>query len=538
MRLRFLTDLRLKPSLRQITSWTIIALAALAVCVTFGQVSPAAAVLAQSASEIKLELIPASVELPVKGESEVQLVLRNHTENTLEGVRLDWFTNTNVSITPLDAQDVKLIAPRSESVWRLKLKHGEEGLVSGKINFRISYGLQAGNTASVAQVVFGSLEVKGREADAVEKMAEVVVKTSITSLNEQHPGRVYLVINNKSDQEIRIGKLSSSGPTFIQIEPELTGIQKVAPHDSLGLPVNIRVTDAVDPGKQLVLFRIPIEWGTGEQLQSASLVASQEFNIGVFGESEILTALGIPSFLILPGFLMLISYRMFSNLGREKKREEESSLKIGTSPQFWMIAITLSIFMALLYPAITGLVGGVRRNYLGSYGLNDVVRVWFISIIFGALACGVVYSFRRLQARYYTPSENDNPIKIIKKLRWQRLSIHLPTVEVKRGQENMSVFRIQARKGNQKTFWVAPYIDLSWREGVDSNFKGNVALQMERGKSISDLIDSLEQEDKLTLQWDKTGIITQPYFISEDEFTGIEAGEQPIIRIKEEEEDA
>jgi hypothetical protein len=524
-----LTDLHSEKTPQRFTTKIMATLLAVMAILTLAQMLSVGEALAQT-PEVKLEAVPESMELPAKGDAEVQVVVRNPTEDMLDGIKLSWFTSTNLNITVLESQDGKPVAPKTEAVWILKLSHGDEGLVSGKIHFRVNYGVKATKGVSGVRVAFGTLEVKGREADAIEKVAQVEVKTSITSLNETRKGKIYLVVTNKSEQEIRLGTVSSNNPTFIKVESDLKDVQKIAPHSSRSLPINVELTDTVESGKHLVVFQVPVEWGTKERLQKATLVAQQELTTGVFGESEILTALGVPSFLILPGVLMIITYAMLSRFGDAKTGDDDSLLKIGANPQFWVIAITLSIFMALLYPAITGLLYKVRRNYIGAYGLKDVVNIWFISILIGVVARGLVYAYKMLVAMYYTPSENDSPIKILRKLRWQKLGIILPRVKVKIGQTEVAVFRIQERKGNQKTFWVAPYINMTWQNAADDTFKAAVDTQMERGRKISDLIALLKQKDKVNLQWDKTGVIGAPHYTSEAEFIEGEQGEQSIIK--------
>ena len=71
---------------------------------------------------------------------------------------------------------------------------------------------------------------------------------------------------------------------------------QIEPRDSAYVPVDIKVTDTVRPGKHLLIFQVPIEWGLNEHLRKANVIAQQQFEVGILGESDLLTALGLPSF--------------------------------------------------------------------------------------------------------------------------------------------------------------------------------------------------------------------------------------------------
>jgi hypothetical protein len=455
-----------------------------------------------------VELTPATLDLPAKGEAQTQLVLRNKSNGELQNIKLDWFTGTGAIIKTDESKELDKLSPQAEKYWTLRLSQDSNGLIPGNIYFRVSYNT-AGATG-VPRVLFATLITNSRQSDEVSKVVEVVPQTASTQLNEQRSGQVFLVISNKSNLPIRVGRISTSGPGFIGGAPDMTGIAvdpqgfvKIEARDSLSVPVQIKVTDVVRPGKHLLIFQVPVEWGANEQMQKANVIAKQEFDVGILGESELLTALGLPSFLILPGFLILVTFRLLNKGGKG----EESMLKNATNPALWIGAITLSGVMAFLYPLGTKLLGGVSRNYLIGYGLGDVIRVWIASIITGLLAWMVWQLLGWLRRRLFLPATTDTPRQLLWKLFWHGLGVSLYKMTVKiNGVDCDNAFLLEKRRDNQETFWVGPYINITFAPGkATPEFKARVAAQLESEGSalkLARLIKEGEAKGMLQATWD------------------------------------
>jgi hypothetical protein len=280
---------------------------------------------------------------------------------------------------------------------------------------------------------------------------------------------------------------------------------QIEARDSAYVPVEIKVIDAVRPGKHLLLFQTPIEWGPTENRQRANVIAQQEFDVGILGESELLTALGLPSFLILPGFLMIVVYGLLD----KRAVMSDSILKNATNAPLWIGAITLSGVMAFLYPLGTSLLSGVKRDYLISYGLGDIIRVWIASILLGVVAWLFVQWIKRLVRYLFKPSINDKPERLLKKLSWQGLKLELPKFSVN-GKE---VFLLQPLRENQETYWVGPYINIQWLsveerlKAEQATFKNRVSEQLDGDKprTLAKSIEEGKRKKFLTADWDTTG---------------------------------
>jgi len=455
---------------------------------------------------IKLEVTPATIELPAKGEAQAQVVLRNKSQSALQNVKLDWFSGTQADIKADEPTELASLASQADSYWTLHVDQRTNGLIPGNVYLRVKYN--TAGTSGVSQVLYATLAVNSRQTDEVSKVVEVVPRTSSTQLNEQRPGQVFLVITNKGNLPITLGQITSSGPGFISGTPDMSKLppnRQIEARDSAYVPVEIKVIDAVRPGKHLLLFQTPIEWGPTENRQRANVIAQQEFDVGILGESELLTALGLPSFLILPGFLMIVVYGLLD----KRAVMSDSILKNATNAPLWIGAITLSGVMAFLYPVGTRLLSGVKRDYLISYGLGDIIRVWIASILLGVVAWLFVQWIKRLVRYMFKPSIKDKPERLLKKLSWQGLKLELPKFSVN-GKE---VFLLQPLRENQETYWVGPYINIQWLsveerlKAEQTTFKERVSKQLD-GDKPRDLAKSIEEGKRkqfLTADWEKAG---------------------------------
>jgi hypothetical protein len=186
-------------------------------------------------------------------------------------------------------------------------------------------------------------------------------------------------MTNKSIGDIQVTNIFPSSPSFIcftqdkctqEFKTEKIPLNlKLSPHQTSIIPIKITTSDRVPPGKHFLVFDVHFAWSEdGKQL--GNIIVTQEVKVGVLGESEILTVLGLPSFLILPGFLMLVTIRLLWNLGIVKSPEPIGEFPLQVEkPDFWVVSITISGIVAVLYPLFT------KRNYLDSYGLKDIIVI-------------------------------------------------------------------------------------------------------------------------------------------------------------------
>jgi hypothetical protein len=274
------------------------------------------------------------------------------------------------------------------------------------------------------------------------------------------------------------------------------------------------VADRVQPGEHLLLFQVDLAWERNGRRQTGSLTATQTVMLGVPGVSDILQVLGVPSFFLLPGFLMVAG---FIFLWTRIWPRRAALLEIKT-PDYWLVAILLSLVATALYPYVTG-----GRDYLESYGLRDIFAVWFIALVLTGTAWVVVSTGMR---RWLVPTTDDQPDAIVRKLAIRyRLrpvlhqAVRYPPQQVQVTQDSTTsqAFQIAPDSFDPNDHWVVPVIRLRWTEKalaaapeVRSRIKAALA-QAEQTGNPGEVRKVLQDHRQYVVTiWGAHGTITRP----------------------------
>jgi hypothetical protein len=156
---------------------------------------------------------------------------------------------------------------------------------------------------------------------------------------------------------------------------------KLASGEAVPIPIEI-LAKGVTPGNRKIALESNLRWNDRGCSYSATIVTPQDLTVGIFGQSDILTALGIPSLLLLPGFLIMGMVAVMWKAGvRFGSATVEFPYQL-KSPEFWLFAVSLS-FLAVLTGRYV-----FDRPYLNIYGLADLMWLWFLSVLLGGLVFG------------------------------------------------------------------------------------------------------------------------------------------------------
>jgi hypothetical protein len=491
--------------------------------------------------EIEIEMTPASVEIGPDETVEVLVVVRNHAADELRDVQLSWFTNVGLEVQ-VEHPASNVLVPYGTLTWTLQLSHVDDQFVEGNVHLRVDYIWQGeGETDRTPCVAIASLEIGLREPQAVEKVAEITIETALESLNEHRPGIVYVVVSNITDVPIQITEISSDGPSFVSYSgPEQGQGVTLAPGEDQAFSYRVTATGPVRPGKHLLIFEVSFEWQDAGRVWTRRDLATHELEVGVFGESGILTAVGVPSFLILPGFLMFLTASM---LWRFVEPRTEFPLKV-KSAEAGLIAVTLSLLVAIMYPVVTGW-SGARRNYLEGYELTDVMWVWFGSVAIAAAGYFLVVGGRNLVVRLMeaykawakhrlVPSTGDTPITVLRKLHRQGLGLELIRVDVKIGEELQRGYLLEPKEEDQELVWIGPSIIVEWLAGVEAEIHKEVEEQLSPKGSPATLATLLEEnrvQGHLRVWWKQMGRLDGPCQV---EVANIQKYIKPTIIVEQE----
>ncbi|HLA80365.1 MAG TPA: hypothetical protein VJP78_01865 [Thermoleophilia bacterium] len=467
-----------------------------------------ARVLRLSPPELEIQVVPEALELGAGEAAAVQVVLRNTSDKSVSNLALSLINNTELEIKT-EAPSGDRLAPGEATFWVLQVTQGEGALDSGVIHLHLDYRWIDEDTGSrnpIPGVLFGTLTVTTPQVRALAEIAQVEVKSTIAAISAQKPGFIHLIVENKLDTPLQMESIAPQGPAFIMLDTPQSAIElPLAPREKRVLSIQVQPTDIVQPGKHLVVFSIDLTWREGGRMEAGTLVASHEMELGVFGESQILTLLGIPSLFLLPGFLMIVAFRML--WGRTKTEAERNTFFLKpNSTDFWFVAISLSLLVALLYPPATGLILRARRNYLEGYGLYDIFVLWFGSLLLSAGFYLAYDGLRALRARFVqlrmaktVPTTLDDPAETLRKLAHNKLNLKRERALVRVEDTEYAVFLLQNRIGGQTEFWVAPRIYIRNRNALDEGTEQEVYDLLDRGDDIEGFLDLLMH---LRLAWD------------------------------------
>jgi hypothetical protein len=447
------------------------------------------------------EVLPSSVELLPNGQpTHVLVVFRNAGETDLRDVQLSWINDEQVRISPAGPSHLASLAPHAETVWTMEFSQSGIDPVVGSVRLRIDY-----KEGSGAKIIVQSLAVKSREPILIGKYLDAKIETTLETLDTYHPGKVNLLLTNKLGRKIALN-IRANGPDFICFPsnpndcepgdvPQSAGwmrnlvnmlrraaspgmsVQPPAQSQRLGVEVEpyqthveifeVRAKERVEPGKYLLSFEITLS-PNDAQSAAQSMVKSQVVEVGVLAESTILKLLGVPSFLLMPGSLLILTVGLLSKFTPSWSRSEKGlEVLEPSSAHFWLMSITASGLMAVLFRVVFG------WWYFIRYGLADVVFVWLASVTIGAL----VYAWLHWIERQRTPTEKDDPIAVLKRLRWQRERLVLDRYTIKEDKGGQSVFGIKKRREGDKTIWVCPAIKIRL-SGLEDNLAERIRKQL------------------------------------------------------------
>jgi len=452
-----------------------------------------------------VEVIPSALSLAPHQVAQFAVVLRNPTTQTLESIALEWVKVPGLFLKVI-TPNPEALAPENDFTWMITVSRTAELAVETTANLQVGY--HAGKTARTA---FTSLVITPRAAPAVENVASLQVETALESLLEQRSGQAFLIITNKSNLPLEVGEVQTSGPAFVGFKPLVQGITHLAPLDTLKIQVEISVTQSVQPGKHLLLFEVPIVQDQYGQKQTYRLVEKLPVTVGVLGESELLKLFEIPSLLLLPGILAVITAGMWWQGFKPADQKDKFPLK-ARNEAFWVVAVSVSILIGAIYPAFSELVLGQRRNYLFGYGLMDVIWIWVMGIGSGVLyslgAAGVLVVVRRLktarlerqEARLRTdyPTTQDDPLVVLGKLPKQNLRVGLERVRLTDGQE---LFLLQPRDDRRTEYWASSGIGIRLPDDIPANIEQQLTGQLVLAGDPTILLQKIQEGSVEVRPW-------------------------------------
>ncbi len=434
---------------------------------------------------LQLETVPLALELTSCEEgSRLLVIARNSSaaERALD-LQIKTFADVPVAVKP-ESIFSKELKPGQSISWELTVTCSAT-FTTGALQVVLSGNLDHAG-GPLAQITAKPVALKLRDPQLLDSIAAIEVKSTLESLNSGEDALLNVAITNKTARPIKVSSIKPGGlKPVAQEKPDL----KFTPEEATGLtidafhteivPFTVSAQGRVKPGKQLLIFSVQLQTDRGPR----DYLVTREVTIGVLGASAVLQLLGVPSLLLLPGFLFMSSWLL---LWRQKFLRHDSN----TTPPldekssgFWLLSITLSI-------VISGVFWYFRRDFFSYYSLADLITVWLVSIGLGCAAYSGWHHYlnRREEAKY--PRKGDEPAIVLAKLQPFTDNTLLPRVNFKGGKAPAFLL-IENADGPAI---ICPQMVLTWNKHADNALQGRVQDGLEKTGSIKKVLAVLQED--------------------------------------------
>jgi hypothetical protein len=414
-----------------------------------------------TSGSLQIELAPAAIQLAAGDSTKVIFILRNDNGFAIRDLHLGYYSDLGLQVTP-ESVDASSIGPHDTLIWPLTISQEHPGRSVGKLQLWVTYNTTI-EGASVPGIVDASVDVQERPALDISKLVTLQLQAAVDKLDENQSAPMFVVLTNTAAVPVTAKRIETSGPKSISItSPDLGAGIEIPPQGSKTFPVTAKVIGPVLPGNQRVVISVDLTWTDAGNLRSGSLSVGQTLPLSIFGESDLLKAVGVPSFLFLPGFLLLATfYALWSRIS--PKTTLKTPLSVSETA---LIAVSLSLLAPLAYRLWTG------RDYRQGYDVQDIMNVWFGSILLAFFAWAVVEGSRAMVLRFRdyktrqeiarrTPTKIDSPMDML--LRMELNNSPAPPQQVLAslaGADVRAFFTVAYAVPDAET-WVIPPIVLS-----------------------------------------------------------------------------
>lgn len=469
------------------------------------QISVIAALGSISLHAQTLQVQPSSITATSAGFiARAQVVFQNSGNDTLRNVSISCFSNDLISAT-IGKTKATAVLPKGQLEWPVNIVVPSRAHLPGSMLFEVTY--KTGNALGHA---YASLPL---QADS-QKHVDVTLEGTPDPVSQQRPSAVYLMVTNNLDVSVNVSVAAQQLSGGLRISP--VDPFKVLPHSGAARRIDLQAGFRVTPGVQPVAFDVDVDWIRDGQKDSRHFALTKAVTVGVFFESELLKALSVPSFLLLPGCLVIFTMQLMLSLGVMglKNQSNLPDLTVA-SPGFWILSVSFSSLFVWAYYLITGV------NCLLSYGLDDMSIIWVASIVLGA----IFYLFLgwRFQdwRKEHVVTSADTPSVILSKLARNGLGILLPQVKFKLGNLELTGFVIERIAEDQIVAWVCPHIALAWKDSAEGQEqKRQFEAIMNKSRDATKLASILNSfPDLVTATFETSGVVPNPYHLKLDAIT-------------------
>lgn len=432
----------------------------------------------------------------------------------LTDIRLSVFSNDGVAAavdgTPSSGSLTSLAAD-AEHAWKVKVTPVKGVVVApGALSVHVTVAFQEGKDPVLQRYLFKELKITAPVAPTVPALAEIDFKGTLNALSHERPGQLFVTLTNKHSQTLEVASIEVSTPQFIKATPDKATV--TLPYgETKVVRVDIKVEEQIVPGKYPIVVTAAVAAPDG---LSSTVVKSQDVEINVLGESDILLKLGVPSLLFLPGVLFLLTWQLLWSFGKTAEQRQAYSMT-ATNTTFWVIAVALSIGAALAYPKIVFTILKDKRDFLVAYGLIDYMYVFGIAIggatilfVVWLTAKAAVARWKAFMASQHLPTIDDRPEVIVTKLGRLKRSIVLPRARAAGGPAAELVFVLEPWR-DSTSIWIAPPAEMA--DGPNATAGSRNLMQdivdgrQSDARSLAPILKEGRNQGWWTIEWQPVG---------------------------------
>lgn len=259
--------------------------------------------------------------------------------------------------------------------------------------------------------------------------APVTVTASVgrEALIQYQSTDVFFTIANTSGHVQKITAGTVSYPDFLTVSPLaaagkeggsgsliLDDPGELGVGDSKVIHLRLAAASALQPGSGIVLLTVRAADQTNKT--EVTVKASQTLTFTVLGESGVLTVLGVPSLLFVPGLVFaLVLWALWTYVWpRKPGAKARPGMDTEGKITLWVFALLPTLSLPFLYPVVTGwFANGHGRDYRRSYGLDDILYVWLLAAAM-ALVIWALYAVARTAWKaLFVPQQGQSEFRLL-----------------------------------------------------------------------------------------------------------------------------
>jgi hypothetical protein len=467
------------------------------------------------AAPATVEVFPASSELSAGHRTGLRVVVTNTTDRPLQRVvvRALHAGAANLDFT-VQRREPLVIPPGYSRTWRLTVERAARQLSAERIEVLARFRTVSGKGVKGAGVVHASAELKPPSVPDASAVASFELLAALKTLKSGKTEHVYLTFTNKTAVKLTAGPIEASKPGFLSVSGG-EGPFVVLPGETRVIALDVSADDSVRPGTYQLVFTTPVT--VGETEQRFTLTASKAVDVAVEGESELLTALGVPTLFLLPGFLVLATMSLLwrTRLLRKKWDSDAFFLEV-KSAEFWVAAVVISFVIVFGWSQVAG-------DLLDQYGLEDIVGVWIASILLGVAFYVAHVLVRNHNRESTTPNTGDGPLETLEKLHNQGLDLVRERRDYLDPGGARTLYAIQSLDEDRPATWMSPAIDFEGPEN-DTDLADRIAHHLKEthdAGSLAAVLREGEKAEKVKVRWSTDAApVTGPRLIDKDKIGG------------------